>query len=196
MTAEILWVESTRRSGPRSRYLECLPIGAYKAMKELIAGRLRKDDLPVSKAMVKLIYDGLAGRCVIETEIVKDGVKTVQRITVSPAIFLKVDIHAEIPRARPQDPGCQEKEPRDRWQHKDRVALGAERSPAAPRAATERTQSPRSESRQATPRNDLGPRRRARCRPARSRLRPSPRTPMMPSIQPSWSKTGFEQGGC
>jgi len=56
-------------------------------MRELIAGRLMKDDRPISEKMVELLYDGLAGKIVVSETVTKRGVT---KNYASPAFFLKV----------------------------------------------------------------------------------------------------------
>ena len=60
-------------------------------MKELIAGRITKDDRPISELMIELFFDGLAGKVVLsEVESInRKGFTTVHRQFVSPAVFLK-----------------------------------------------------------------------------------------------------------
>jgi hypothetical protein len=60
-------------------------------MKELIAGRIKKDDRPISEPMIELFFDGLAGKVVLsEVESTnRQGFTTVHRQFVSPAVFLK-----------------------------------------------------------------------------------------------------------
>jgi len=60
-------------------------------MKELIAGRIKKDDRPISEPMIELFFDGLTGKVVLsEVESTnRKGFTTVHRQFVSPAVFLK-----------------------------------------------------------------------------------------------------------
>jgi hypothetical protein len=60
-------------------------------MKELIAGRITKDDRPISEPMIELFFDGLTGKVVLsEVESTnRKGFTTVHRQFVSPAVFLK-----------------------------------------------------------------------------------------------------------
>jgi hypothetical protein len=65
-----------------------LPPGAYKAMKELIAGRLQKDHRPVSEVMVELIFEGLEGNVALAETIGEKG--SVILHYANPAVFLKM----------------------------------------------------------------------------------------------------------
>jgi hypothetical protein len=64
---------------------EAFPRNAFKAMVEIIAGRLREaeGDTPISKKMAKLLFDGLEGKIII-AQGPKGGVTY-----ANPAIFLK-----------------------------------------------------------------------------------------------------------
>ena len=70
-----------------------------KAMRELIAGRLEKDDRPVSEIMVDLIFDGLEGKVVLAESIGRNGVMS--RSYVSPLAFVKL-LHAYMLKSREQ----------------------------------------------------------------------------------------------
>jgi hypothetical protein len=65
-----------------------LPRGAYRAMKELIAGRIRKDGRPVSEVLLELFFEGLAGNVILAETTSGKGSVTLHY--VSPAIFLKI----------------------------------------------------------------------------------------------------------
>jgi hypothetical protein len=65
---------------------EAFPRSAFQAMRDIIAGRLRKNEgdkeIPISEKMVQLLFDGMEGKIVLSHNQHGD-------VIASPAIFLK-----------------------------------------------------------------------------------------------------------